>query len=743
MQDLINLGYRVDSSQVKQAEQNLDKMGNAAKKSAASVDQYEKSTDRAKKQTTSFKDTVEGLAGAYAAFASVRSVITLADQYSRFTAQLRIASDSQASFNEAYEDVIQIARNAKSDLDPVATLYARIANTTREAGVSQAEVARITESVTLGLTAAGATAAEASAAMLQLSQAFASGVLRGEEFNAVSEAAFPLMQALADSMGIPIEQLRTLAADGAITRNELVKAFADPELAKSFQSNVDQIQTVERAMAGLRRELGIAVGEIDQSTGASDGLTSAIDDLSQAIGDLTPKVIELVNEFGGLAKGGAIALGVTALGGLFVSLLMRINPVVAAVTALGAAFGYIDQISKQAQTRESQLSKMLATRARLEAEIAERGGGAQNQFLGMDTGGLNLQQQLNLVNKNIAGMAPVGTELTNQQQQAQELAFNQLMNDLQNQNNPRARTGGSGGSDSKAKKETDYLMRQLEEIDKQFDAMWEAEEKRRKDLADAGARIFEQTRTPLEKTNSEFAKLDMLLAQGAIDWDTYARATLDATDALDDVRDTGTTTLEDLKFAIEGFSREASNAFIDFAVTGKASIGDLVESTLTQFARLQAQKQIFDPLFKAGSDFIESSNIGSTIGNFFSGLLPGFSNGGFVSGQGTSTSDSVNARLSAGEFVMSASAVNRAGRGTMEAINRGQSVGSNVVVNVINQPGQTARVQETNSGGVRQLDVIIEQVQSAIAGDISKGRGAVNTALTTQFGLNRAAGALR
>lgn len=743
MQDLINLGYRVDSSQVKQAEQNLDRMGNAAKKSAASVDQYEKSTDRAERQTTSFKDTVAGLAGVYAAFASARSVITLADQYSRFTAQLRIASDSQASFNEAYEDVIQIARNAKSDLDPVATLYARIANTTREAGVSQAEVARITESVTLGLTAAGATAAEASSAMLQLSQAFASGVLRGEEFNAVSEAAFPLMQALADSMGVPVEQLRKLAANGAITRDELVKAFADPELAKELKAKVDQIQTVDRATAGLRRELGLAVGEIDRSTGASFGLTSAIDSVSQSIKELTPEVIELVNEFGGLAKGGTIALGVTAISGLFLSLLTRINPVVAAVTALGAAFGYIDQISKQAQTRESQLSKMLATRARLEAEIAERGGGAQNQFLGFDTGGLNLQQQLNLVNKNIAGMAPVGTELTNQQQQAQELAFNQLMNDLQNQNNPRARTGGSGGSDSKAKKETDYLMRQLEEIDKQFDAMWEAEEKRRKDLADAGARIFEQTRTPLEKTNAEFAKLDMLLAQGAIDWDTYARATLDATDALDDVRDTGTTTLEDLKFAIEGFSREASNAFIDFAVTGKASIGDLVESTLTQFARLQAQRQIFDPLFKAGSDFIESSNIGSTIGNFFSGLLPGFSNGGFVSGQGTSTSDSVNARLSAGEFVMSASAVNRAGRGTMEAINRGQSVGSNVVVNVINQPGQTARVQETNSGGVRQLDVIIEQVQSAIAGDISKGRGAVNTALTTQFGLNRAAGALR
>lgn len=734
MQDLINLGYRVDSSQVKQAEQNLDRMGNAAKKSAASVDQYEKSTDRAERQTTSFKDTVAGLAGVYAAFASARSVITLADQYSRFTAQLRIASDSQASFNEAYEDVIQIARNAKSDLDPVATLYARIANTTREAGVSQAEVARITESVTLGLTAAGATAAEASAAMLQLSQAFASGVLRGEEFNAVSEAAFPLMKALADSMGIPIEQLRTLAADGAITRNELVKAFADPELAKSFQSNADQIQTVERAMAGLRRELGIAVGEIDKSTGATKALVGVIDNLASIVADSDDEIIALmkgmsaaavVAGLGAVATNiGAITLGVKGL--TAAALIASKNPLVLAVLGVGAAVGVASYNAPKIENDLDRIAQLYVKIGKAEKELAEssRPGGlvlvreqAKKDLEKYNAELVKLQQNVN----NIFPSAFVGPPRPTPQDPPVT---------------PTIVT-------SPKSNETDYLMRQLEEIDKQFDAMWEAEEKRRKDLADAGARIFEQTRTPLEKTNAEFAKLDMLLAQGAIDWDTYARATLDATDALDDVRDTGTTTLEDLKFAIEGFSREASNAFIDFAITGKASVGDLVESTLTQFARLQAQKQIFDPLFKAGSAFIESSNIGSTIGSFFSGLIPGFSNGGFVSGKGTNTSDSVNARLSAGEFVMSASAVNRAGRGTMEAINRGQSVGSNVVVNVINQPGQTARVQETNSGGVRQLDVIIEQVQSAIAGDISKGRGAVNTALTTQFGLNRAAGALR
>lgn len=59
-------------------------------------------------------------------------------------------------------------------------------------------------------------------ASLQLTQALGSGVLRGEEFNAVFEAAPNIMQTVADYMNVPIGQLRNMSAEGQIT-SDIVK----------------------------------------------------------------------------------------------------------------------------------------------------------------------------------------------------------------------------------------------------------------------------------------------------------------------------------------------------------------------------------------------------------------------------------------------------------------------------------------------------------------------------------------
>ncbi|HBV4272039.1 TPA: tape measure protein, partial [Klebsiella pneumoniae] len=71
----------------------------------------------------------------------------------------------------------------------------------------------------------GATAQEAENAIIQLSQGIASGVLRGEEFNSVSEQGSRLMVALADSMGVSIGQLRAMAAQGQLTTDVVVKGL--------------------------------------------------------------------------------------------------------------------------------------------------------------------------------------------------------------------------------------------------------------------------------------------------------------------------------------------------------------------------------------------------------------------------------------------------------------------------------------------------------------------------------------
>jgi hypothetical protein len=67
--------------------------------------------------------------------------------------------------------------------------------------------------------------------------------------------------------------------------------------------------------------------------------------------------------------------------------------------------------------------------------------------------------------------------------------------------------------------------------------------------------------------------------------------------------------------------------------------------------------------------------------------------------------------------------------------------GGGITVNIIEDPNRAGQVQQRQSGGQNMLDVFVAQVKSSIAGDISRGSGAVPDALAGTYGLNRAAGA--
>lgn len=158
--------------------------------------------------------------------------------------------------------------------------------------------------------------------------------------------------------------------------------------------------------------------------------------------------------------------------------------------------------------------------------------------------------------------------------------------------------------------------RELEEASKE-QARLDDDAKRKKDaLADAGKRLFEETRTPAEKLNMELSRLNDLLAKGAIDWETYSRAVFNAQDEFEGVKDTGKDAMDELKSAIEGWGNQATDAFVEFAFTGKSSFKDMVNSILQDIARMVIQKTIMAPLM-------------SSIGSMF-----GFADGGIMTASG-------------------------------------------------------------------------------------------------------------
>jgi len=103
-------------------------------------------------------------------------------------------------------------------------------------------------------------------------------------------------------------------------------------------------------------------------------------------------------------------------------------------------------------------------------------------------------------------------------------------------------------------------------------------------------------------------------------------------------------------------AKSAKDAFADFARSVLASINRIASQKLAE--------SLFGAMGGGGS---------GGFGAFISGLFKGFATGGLVSGPGTSTSDSIPARLSAGEYVLRAEAVRRVGVDFLHALNGGLS----------------------------------------------------------------------
>jgi tape measure domain-containing protein len=303
MTDITTIGVAVETAGLVKGTKELDKFGQSADKASRQADKVGSSTSKASKSTSdmsastvSATRSLVGLAAAYVTLNSARALIGTIDAYTKYTAQLKLATRSQDEYNAALSSVSRIANTAQADIGAIGTLYARLNNSLRDLGATQKQVADITETVGLGLKISGATAAESASAMLQLSQAFGSGVLRGEEFNAVNEAAPALMRALAESIGVPIGALREMASDGKLTSDVLMKAFSDPALLAAYQKQAEQIQTVGGAFTVLKNRLTAVIGEMDKATSSGTGFANMI--LALANSDFVRVPFEALAVFG-------------------------------------------------------------------------------------------------------------------------------------------------------------------------------------------------------------------------------------------------------------------------------------------------------------------------------------------------------------------------------------------------------------------------------------------------------------
>lgn len=215
----------IDTSQLAAGSRELQSMLNGL---SGNMGRLEASVNRTERSIGSMERTMSSLSGvAKGLFAalSVQQVASYADAWTELNNKVANSVRTGETQTEVMQRIFDVSQATQSSLNGTATLYARLERGTRAYNTSAEDLVRLTTIINQGFAVSGATAQEAENAIIQLSQGIASGVLRGEEFNSVSEQGSRLMVALADSMGVSIGQLRAMAAKGQLTTDVVVKGL--------------------------------------------------------------------------------------------------------------------------------------------------------------------------------------------------------------------------------------------------------------------------------------------------------------------------------------------------------------------------------------------------------------------------------------------------------------------------------------------------------------------------------------
>ncbi len=201
------------------------------------------------------------------------------DTYTGLQNRLKLVTNNQVELNKATEDTFRIAQKTYSAWDSVLQVYQRFSDNAKTLNLTMDDTARLTETVSKAVAISGASAEAADAALVQFGQALASGTLRGEELNSVMEQTPALAKAIAKGMGITVGELRSVAAEGKITSQEIVKAL------RNVESDVDALFaktdiTIGQSLTLLNNEITKFVGEAGKGSGAAQVLAGSVQTLA-------------------------------------------------------------------------------------------------------------------------------------------------------------------------------------------------------------------------------------------------------------------------------------------------------------------------------------------------------------------------------------------------------------------------------------------------------------------------------
>ncbi|AZK48789.1 tape measure protein [Paenibacillus lentus] len=225
----------------------------------------------------------------------IKKVVDLSDTISQTTARLNLMNDGQQSTAVLQDKIFASAQRSRAAYLDTADIVAKLGQRAGDAFSSNNETIQFAENLNKQFVIAGASQQEMASASLQLTQALGSGVLRGEELNAVFEAAPNVIQTIADYLNVPIGKIRDMASDGEITASIVKNAMlsATDEINRQFES---MPVTFSQTWTKIENQALMAFQPILErmsDIGNSDNFNTLVNNIIGAITVLASVLIEL------------------------------------------------------------------------------------------------------------------------------------------------------------------------------------------------------------------------------------------------------------------------------------------------------------------------------------------------------------------------------------------------------------------------------------------------------------------
>ena len=194
-------------------------------RTVSEVEELRSSMTSAQPPAENLTASLKKLGTAFLGSKLVSGIVSMSDEMTQTTARLNLMNDGLQSTADLQELIYQSAMRSRGAYNATADAVAKMGLLAGDAFSSNQETIAFVEQLNKQFKIAGTSAEGQAAAMLQITQAMGSGVLRGEELNSVFEQAPTIIQSIADYLGVSVGEIRSMAQEGELTASVVKSAL--------------------------------------------------------------------------------------------------------------------------------------------------------------------------------------------------------------------------------------------------------------------------------------------------------------------------------------------------------------------------------------------------------------------------------------------------------------------------------------------------------------------------------------